>query len=178
MSFNLLVSCPRGKESMARSELTYFLLDLGDNASRIYKTRFSGLLEASTSLDPFTVVDRARQEALENPWNFRYITKMVPIEKVVSTNLNDITRAARELENELSQCDSFRVTVVRRGSILEGEKIISEVASLFSQSVNLESPSCVLLIEVVGELTGVTVLRKPVFSLQRTVNGMERLTKV
>ncbi len=178
MSFNLLISCPRGKESMARSELAYFLSDLGDSAPRISKTKFSGLLEASTSLDPLMVIERAREEALENPWNFRYITKMVPIEKVVSTNLKEIAKAAKELENELSKCESFRVTVAKRGSSLEGDRIISEVASLFPQRVDLENPSCVLLIEVVGELTGITVLKKPVFSLQRTINGMERITKI
>ncbi|HEV51384.1 MAG TPA: RNA methyltransferase [Thermoprotei archaeon] len=178
MSFNLLVSCPRGKESMARSELAYFLSDLGDNAPRISKTRFSGLLEAFTSLDPFIVVERAKEEALENPWNFRYVTKIVPIEKVVSTNLDEITKAARELENELSKCESFRVTVVKRDSSLEGNRVVSEVASLSSQRVDLKNPSCVFLIEVVGEVTGIAILKKSVFSLQRTINGVERITKI
>jgi len=178
MSFNLLISCPRGKESMARSELAYFLSDLGDSGPRIYKTKFSGLLEASTSLDPFIVIDKAREEALENPWNFRYVTKIIPIEKVVHTSLDEIVKAVKEMENELSNCESFRVTVVRRGSSLEGDEIIDGLASLFSKRVSLENPSCVLLIEVVGELTGIAILRKPVFSLQRTINGTERITKV
>ncbi|MGC8601114.1 MAG: hypothetical protein ACP5LS_01630 [Thermoprotei archaeon] len=178
MPFNLLASCPRGKEPMAKSELAYFLAELGDGNPTISRTKFSGLLEVSTSLDPFEVVSKAKEEALSNPWNFRYVTKLVPIAKVVRSDLNEIVSAVKEIANGLSNCESFRVTLVKRGTSLNGDEIVHQVASMFSLRVSLENPSCVILIEVVGEFTGIAILRKPVFSLQRIINGSENITKI
>lgn len=176
--FNLLVSCPRGKEAMAKAEASAFLSDLGDTSPAIWRTRFSGLLYGRTSLDPFDVVRKARQEALENPWEFRYVTKLVPVGSTCKASTQDLVATAARLRDQISRCRTFRITLSKRGCDLTADQVISSIAPLFSTKVDLENPECVLLIEVIGQEAGISVITEPVFSLQRCVNGNEKLIKI
>jgi len=178
MDFNLLISCPRGKEPKAKSEAAYFISNLGDEGVAILKTRFSGLLTGKTSLDPFLVVKKAREDALNNPWDFRYVTKMVPISKVCNSDTNTIGLAIVDLLPNLKSCNSFRITVIKRGSNLDSKNLIDSLASLLSIPVNLKNPSCVILVEVLGEYTGISIIAEPIFSIQRSVNASESLVKI
>ena len=158
-NYNLLVGCPRERERAARSEVQYFIGDLlGDSDLRIFRTPISGLLAALTSLDPFEVVHRLREFALENAYQFRFAIRFTPLERCVSSTLDEIVRATEELCQKIGDDESFRVTVRRRHTELENMEVVTAAAAVVSRRVDLDNPDKTVWIEIVGEWAGVSVL--------------------
>lgn len=153
------MGCPREREHAARSEVQYFVGDLlDDHGLVITGIPASGLLTCSTTIDPFLVVHRLSSFALENPYQFRFSTRFTPVECCVPSTIDDIMAAAGELKSKIGASESFRVTVRHRRTALDSMKVVRSVAGLISQRVDLKKPDKTVWIEIVGDLTGVTVL--------------------
>jgi tRNA acetyltransferase TAN1 len=160
-NYNLLVGCPRERERAAKSEVQYFIGDLLEDAElKVYRTPISGLLAALTTLDPFDVIHRLREFALENAHQFRFAIRFTPIERCVSTSLEEIVKATEELSTKIEENDSFRVTVRRRHTDLENMEVVTAAAAVIPRRVDLDQPDKTVWIEIVGEWTGVTVLNQ------------------
>ena len=157
--FNLIVSCARGLENDACSEIWFLLGEIGDKDPKVETTEVSGLIVAKTSLDPFQAVRKLREMLRKSPEEFRYILKVVPIERVVRTRLELIEQAATELSRKIGEDETFRVTVEKRHSELPTKEIIEAAARRVDRKVNLEKPDRILLIEVMGRLTGISVIK-------------------
>jgi len=158
--FNLLVSTPRGLEHDACSELWFLLGEVGDERAEVETTPVKGLIWAKTALDPFEVVKRFRQLLAERPEEFRVIQRVIPIERVVRTDLAEIARAAQELAlTKIEPGEKFRITVEKRHTQLGSMDIIKAVAEGIDRPVDLKNPDKIVLIEVVGGLTGISVIR-------------------
>jgi len=96
--FNLIITTLRGTERQACSEMNYLLKDeLGDPKPLIEKTGIRGLLIAKISLDPLEVIEKLRKMIHEYPYRLRYALRVIPIQKVVDTNLDEIRRVSLEL---------------------------------------------------------------------------------
>ncbi|MFW9832393.1 MAG: THUMP domain-containing protein [Candidatus Thorarchaeota archaeon] len=157
--YNLLVSCPRDRERAATSEIRYFIGDLLEDADlKVSRTPISGLLACKTSLDPFEVVQRLREFAVENPYQFRFAIKFTPIEECVESDMDKIVEATERLLPKIGEDESFRVTVRRRHTELENMEVVKAVAEVIPRKVNLDSPDKTVLVEIVGEWTGVSIL--------------------
>jgi len=157
--FNLIVSCARGLENDACSEIWFLLGEIGDKDPKVETTEVSGLIVAKTSLDPFQAVRKLREMLRKSPEEFRYILKVVPIERVVRTRLELIEQAATELSRKIGEDETFRVTVEKRHSELPTKEIIEAAARRVDRKVNLEKPDRIVLIEVMGRLTGISVIK-------------------
>jgi len=157
--FNLLATTSRGNEDEACSELWYLLNEVGDSAPTVEKTGVAGLIAAKTALNPFEVIEKFRQILRERPYEFRYTLRVIPIEKVVRTDLGEIRRAAAELSTKIAPNESYRVTVEKRFTETSTKDIIEAATSNIERKVNLENPNKILLIEVVGGLTGLAVIK-------------------
>jgi tRNA acetyltransferase TAN1 len=96
-NFNLLATTSRGTEDYACSELSYLLGEICDSAPNVGKTGVSGLIAAKTAFDPFDVIEKLREILHERPYEFRYTLRIIPIEKVVRTDLGEIQIAAKAL---------------------------------------------------------------------------------
>ncbi len=139
----------------------YFIGDLlGDPELRVAHTHISGLLACKTSLDPFDVVHRLREFALENAYQFRFAIRFTPLEECVDSNLEDIVEATQRLLPKIGEDESFRVTVRRRHTELENMQVVTAVAAEIPRRVNLDAPDKTILVEVVGDWTGLSVIDK------------------
>jgi len=157
--FNLLATTSRGNEDEACSELWYLLGEIGDSAPTVDKTGVAGLVAAKTAFNPFEVIEKLRKILRERPYEFRYTLRIIPIEKVVRTDLGEIQRAATELSSKIGKNETFRVTVEKRFTETSTKDIIEAAAANIEREVNLNNPDKVILIEVVGGLTGVSVIK-------------------
>ncbi len=157
--FNLLATTSRGNEGDACSELWYLLEEIGDSTPIVEKTGVSGLIAAKTAPNPFEVVDNFRKILRERPYEFRYTLRIIPIEKVIRTDLGEIKRIATELSSRIGENETFRVTVEKRFTETPSQNIIEAAAANIKREVNLKNPDKILLIEVVGELTGISVIK-------------------
>lgn len=157
--YNLLVACPRDRERAAKSEVRYFVGDLLEDPDlKVSHTHISGLLACKTSLNPFDVVHGLREFALENAYQFRFAIRFTPIEECVDSKIEDIVEATRRLLPKIGEDESFRVTVRRRHTELENMDVVTAVAAEIPRKVNLDEPDKIVLVEIVGEWTGLSVL--------------------
>jgi tRNA acetyltransferase TAN1 len=156
--FNLLVSTPRMLENEACSEIWFLLGEIGDNESIVERSEVIGLIVAKTALDPFKVIQEFRRLLKERPEEFRFTLRVVPIEFVVATRLEDIVKASLELSKRIKENETFRVTVEKRHTNLSSKEIIEAVAEGITQKVDLLKPDKIVLIEILGGLTGVSVV--------------------
>jgi tRNA acetyltransferase TAN1 len=157
--FNLLATTARGNEEDACSEIWYLIGEIGDPTVKVEKTGITGLIAAKTAFNPFDVIQKFRQMLEERPYEFRYTLRIIPIEKVVRTDLHEIEQAVTELAAKIAKDETFRVTVEKRFTTTQTKDIIDAAASNIERPVNLNNPDKVVLIEVVGGLTGVSIVK-------------------
>ncbi len=158
--FNLLATTSRGNERPMCNELLYLLKEeLGDAQAETSKTKIRGLIVAKTTLDPCAVIEKLRAILKERPYEFRYALRILPIERVVPTDLEEIKRATAELAARIGENETFRVTVEKRFTTLHSKDLIEAAASDIKRKVDLENPDRILLIEVLGALTGLSLLK-------------------
>jgi len=157
--FNLLVTTTRGNEDNACSEVWYLLKEIGDEKAEVDRTGVSGLIAVKTSLNPFEVITKFREILKERPYEFRYSLRIIPIEKVVKTRVEEIQKAAEELASKIGENETFRITVEKRFTEISTRDVIEAAASKIERKVNLERPDKILLIEIIGGLTGISVIR-------------------
>jgi tRNA acetyltransferase TAN1 len=158
--FNLLISTSRRNERNACSEIWYLLKEVGDKTSEAAATGIIGLTVAKTSLDPKEVVRKLRDIVREKPWEIKYVLKVVPVEKLVPATIEDISKATIQLSEQIHEGEKFRVTVEKRRSNLSSREVIEAVAKNVKRKVDLENPDRIMLIEIVGQKAGVSVLER------------------
>jgi len=156
--FNLIVSTSRFREEEAQNEILDLLDMFGDPEAEAEITEVKGLLLAQTALDPFAVIDELKELVASEPWQVRYILRVLPIEVVVPTELDMIRHAAKELAAKIDK-DSFRITVEKRHSPLESIEVIKAIAGEIESKVDLENPGWVVLVQILGGQTGVSVIK-------------------
>jgi tRNA acetyltransferase TAN1 len=158
--FNLLATTSRGNERQMCSELSYLLKEeLGDSAPVVGKTGVRGLVAAKTSLNPREVIEKFRAILQERPYEFRYALRIIPVERVVPTDLDEVKRVAEELAANIGENETFRVTVEKRFTSVHSRDFIEAAAADIDRKVDLKNPDKILLIEVVGGVTGVSLIK-------------------
>ncbi len=169
--FNLITTCQRNREFFASRDLESILMDLGDESPVIWKSGISGVILAYTSLNPLEVPYMMRSLLRENPWMFREIKRVIPIEYNVDSDLEKYSALAEEIEGRIPEEASYKVEVRRRYTELDRMDIINAFASRIRRKVSLDNPDYVVLVEILGPKTGVS-LTKPdgVLSVEREVS--------
>ncbi len=158
--FNLLISTRRGEEKDACSEAWYLLREIGDSEASVDTTPVRGLIVAKTSLSPFEAVEKLRKLLAERPEEFRYTLKIIPIQKVVKTDLDEIKKVSKELSAQIGLDEKFRVSVEKRHSEIDRMEVVKAAAEEIDRKVDLKNPDKILLIEILGNLTGVSVVKE------------------
>jgi tRNA acetyltransferase TAN1 len=149
----------RGNERQMVYELAFLLKEAGDPEPKVTKTGIRGLVVAKTALDPVETVQKFRITLAEKPFEFRYSLRIIPIQKVVGTNLEEIKAAATELTSKMTPNETFRVTVEKRFTSIHSRDLIEAVATDVPNRVNLDKPDRVLLVEVLGGYTGIALIK-------------------
>ncbi|MGC9116665.1 MAG: THUMP domain-containing protein [Conexivisphaera sp.] len=158
--FNLIFTTYRGGERRALMEMKRFLMEVGDGAPDIEVTGFPGLLLARSTADPFALIDHLYEVVRTEPWRMRAVLRVIPIEATARASVEDIARAVGPLSSKIGAEETYRVEVEKRGSALSGREVIDAVAASIPRKVRLESPDWTVLVEIVEDRAGVSVLRE------------------
>jgi len=156
--FNLLVSTSRGNERNTCSEMWYLIGEAGDRTAVVERTQMIGLVVARTKIEPVTAIDRLRSLLLERPWEFRYTLKVTPITGTVASDPKEIADLAAKLSEIMKKDEKYRITVEKRRTSISGRALIEAVAERIDREVDLDEPDKIVLIQIVGEITGVSVI--------------------
>ena len=166
---NLIVTCARHLENETEEELKNILNEFGDSEAEITITKMSGILTCQTSLDPIETVRKLREIILDEPWSIRYCLRIIPIQETVKTELSEIETKITELSDRVFPDETYRISIEKRNSDISGQEIISKIAKKFQNKVSLEFPDKIVLIEILENITGISILKKSdVLSLEKT----------
>jgi tRNA acetyltransferase TAN1 len=158
--FNLIITTLRGLESQLCSETEYLLTEeLGETEPIIEKSEIRGLIVAKISLDPLKVVRKLRAIIHEYPYKIRYALRIIPIQKVIVTNLEEIRQVSTDFTRLIPEKSTFRITVEKRYTSIHTKDFIEAAASTVKRKVDLVNPDFILLIEVLGDLTGISLIK-------------------
>ena len=156
---NLIITCPRHFEDEANEEISRILKEFGDQEPKVTITNLPGILTARTSLDPINIIEKIRDKILDEPWSIRYCFRIIPIQNSCQTNVREIVDKIQNMIGVLKPHESYRITIEKRNSKILSDELISEIAKNIPNKVCLDNPDWVILIEIIGDKTGVSVLR-------------------
>ena len=165
---NLLVTCARNLETETKNEIGKILDDIGDQESEVLNVGMRGILMVNTSIEPSKIIDWVKDKVVEEPWLIRYCLRMIPIQSVTETDMSKITKDVIKLKDVIQQNDSYRITIEKRNTDMSSTEIITEIAKIFPNKVSLNQPDWIILIEILGNKTGVSILKEnEIFSLDK-----------
>jgi len=160
-------------EPETKEEIGRILEELGDSESKILITSMSGILTAETGLDPFMVIKKIQESIIDEPWSIRYCLRIIPIQIVSETKLEDIERKISELVELIPKEDSYRISIEKRNSDISSKELITKVAGKIKNKVSLENPDKIVQIEILGAKTGISILTKSdILSVEKTKRSL------
>jgi tRNA acetyltransferase TAN1 len=167
--FNLIATTDKINESRACSELWMLLKATGDESPTVDRSFIRGIVVGRTSVTPDAVACRLSMDLRSNPKNYNSLYRIIPVQRIIETSTEKIVEAAKGLATVMRPDDSFRVTFEKRRVGLSSHEIIDVVASHFDQRVDLENPDWVILIETMGKITGVSIVKpSQIMNVQKT----------
>lgn len=166
---NLIITCARHLEPETEEEISNILEEFGDSDAKISITKMSGILTAETKLEPIEVVRKIKEMLLDEPWSIRYCLRIIPIQKIIETEIKEIEKMSTYISEKISDGETYKISIEKRNSDLSSQEIISKIANKIENKVSLDFPDKVVLIEILGNKTGISILKKTdVLSVEKT----------
>ena len=170
---NLIVTCARNLEGETEDELIDILDEFGDSDVKISVSNMSGIITVQTKLDPIDVVRKMKKMLLDEPWSIRYCLRVIPIQKTIETKINEIEKIILSMSDKIEEKESYKILIEKRNSDISSKEIITKVANKIKNKVSLDFPDKVILIEILGIVTGISVLKNSdILSLEKTKRSM------
>ena len=155
----LLITTGKGKERQAIEEVVNILFEYDSEAYGV-KTVFDGVVLVYTSLDPKFALNVVKKKPTS------VIFKVVPLEACVKTSLESIVHKGLELARKyISEGDTFIVDCIRRGRLVQSSVVVERalgkiIAEKLGGIVSFKNPKYIVRVEIVGEITGISVLKR------------------
>jgi tRNA acetyltransferase TAN1 len=122
-----------------------------------------------TIIEPSKIIDWVRSKIVEEPWLIRYCLRIIPIQSITETNMDKIKQNVIKLKDSIQKNDSYRITIEKRNTSISTNEIITEIAKIFPNKVSLNKPDLIVLIEILGDKTGISILKdSELFSLDKS----------
>ena len=170
---NLIITCARHLEEDTEEELRDILDELGDSEIEVSISDMSGILTAQTKLEPIEVVKKMKEMLLDQPWSIRYCLRIIPIQKVIETKIELIERAISNISNQILDGETYRILIEKRNSDISSKEIITKIAHEIKNKVSLDFPDKIILIEILGGMTGISILKEAdILSIEKTKRSM------
>ena len=170
---NLIITCARHLEEDTEEELRDILDELGDSEIEVSISDMSGILTAQTKLDPIEVVKKMKEMLLDQPWSIRYCLRIIPIQKVIETKIEVIEMTISSILNQILDRETYRILIEKRNSDISSKEIITKIAHEIKNKVSLDFPDKIILIEILGGMTGISILKEvDILSIEKTKRSM------
>ncbi|MFX1509823.1 MAG: THUMP domain-containing protein [Promethearchaeota archaeon] len=160
--FNLLLSCRRFQEAESCQELRRIMEDEPELGVLEWckLTGITCLVAAKLEGDAHAFVTRLGQLVKKMPWVVRDLLKIHPIDLVVESSLEAIRKGSKELAKKMAPTASFRINLNRRDTKLDRDTLLHKIAIQFPGKVDLEEYDWVIMVEILGPITGLALLRE------------------
>lgn len=176
MEYNLLATTDGITQGQACSELWMNLRQIGDEKPKVNRSRVRGLIQGKTSIPTIEAIHRLRAHMTENPDRYKMVYRIIPILAWVPTELDKLVEEVHNQAKVIQENETFRITLEKRRTELRSKDVIEAVALDIDREVNLSQPDWVILIEIMGKETGISVI-KPGDILNTQKEKYELMTK-
>ncbi|HEV2226631.1 MAG TPA: THUMP domain-containing protein [Nitrososphaerales archaeon] len=164
---NLIVTSAKGLEARASAEFKEIALLSGIRKLTIDRSAYDGVIEVNVE-NPKPLLNFITDFVRSEPFKVRFIMRIIPVDKVVDTKINAIVKAVKELSSVIGPAETFRITIEARDSPYSEKELIDAIADAVDRKVNLDSPDKIVLLEVFGEYSGVSVISpREIVSIQK-----------
>ncbi|MDG6909616.1 MAG: THUMP domain-containing protein [Nitrososphaerota archaeon] len=147
----------KGLEAKASAELKEIALLSGIRKVVIDRSAYDGIIEVDVE-NPKALMSFLTDFVRTEPFRVRYILRVIPIDRVVDTKEEEIVKAVKELASTIGPGETFRITIEARDSPYSDKELIDALADAVDRKVSLDSPDKIVLLEIFGEYSGVSVI--------------------
>ncbi|MFX1544950.1 MAG: THUMP domain-containing protein [Promethearchaeota archaeon] len=172
MSF--LISSQRTFERDALSEAYYVISDILGYNVRPLRSRVPGLsiLRLNEDINPIKVIEDI-QNYIQIKGPLVACLKVVPLELLIKTDLLQITENAVSLAKEkILPTNSWKIYVKKRQTTLRTIQVVETIAEKINWGmVNLSTPDFEIRIEIVRDLTGISVMKPNSYLSMARITG-------
>ena len=123
----------------------------------IDRSAYDGVIEVDVE-NPKALMSFITEFVRSEPFKVRYIMRIIPVDKVVDTKVDDVVRAVKELAPAIGPGETFRITIEARDSPYKDRELIDAIADAVDREVDLDSPDKVVLLQIFGEYAGISVI--------------------
>jgi tRNA acetyltransferase TAN1 len=155
---NLILTSQKGSEAKASAEFKEIALQHGIRKLHVEKSDFDGVLEVDIE-NPRDFVAFLRDYVRSEPFRVHFVQRVIPVDLVVDTTLEQIKEAARTLGQEIGESETFKIDIDERDSPYTRKQLIDVIADVVERKVDLESPDKVLQLEILGEYSALCIAR-------------------
>lgn len=168
---NLILTSQKGSEAKASAEFKEIALQHGIRKLHVEKSDFDGVLEVDIE-NPRDFVAFLRDYVRSEPFRVHFVQRVIPVDLVVDTTLEQIKEAAKTLGAEIGESESFKIDIDERDSPYTRKQLIDVIADVVERKVDLESPDKVLQLEILGEYSALCIARPDeIVSITRLKRG-------
>lgn len=154
-------------EAKASAEFKEIALLSGIRKLVIDRSAYDGIIEVDVE-DPKALLSFITDYVRSEPFRVHFVLRIIPIDRVVDTEVAEIVKAVKELSSAIGPGETFRVTIEARDSPYSDRELIDALADAVDRKVNLEAPDKVILLEIFGEYAGVSVISpNEIISIQK-----------
>jgi tRNA acetyltransferase TAN1 len=122
--------------------------------------------------DPKSLLSFITDYVRSEPFRVRFILRVIPVNRVVDTKVEEIVEAVKELSDSIGPGETFRITIEARDSPYSDKQLIDALGDAVDRDVDLDSPDKVVLLEILGEYAGVSVISpNDIVSIQKLKRG-------
>ena len=158
--YNVLVTYHPNQKAHAQEEVAIVLRDAGIRLEDMIESIVPGLLHLRVEGDGRSQMRKLRDFALRFPEVFRHTHRWTPIEQWLRSTPEAMTSGARELGARIGEDERWKLSLNKR--LYEGAGTRDLVRLLTDQidagPVDLEEPEKVLVVEIVGEYAGFSLI--------------------
>ncbi len=159
--FNILVTYDLNQSVFAEKEVKRNLEEIGVQLEEIQKTSVDGIFGLVVEGDSKQAVASLKSLCQEDPNLFIHTYHWVPIERWVPATEEEMERAASELGEGIQENEGWMMHLHKRHHGGHSQDLIKKLTDPINRgSVNLKSPDKILVVEILGDSAGLSLLRK------------------
>ncbi|MBI4018083.1 MAG: THUMP domain-containing protein [Candidatus Aenigmarchaeota archaeon] len=158
MKANLLVTYEPAHRSRAMQEVRLLLEEI-DEKAEFEESDSEGVFLLSVS-DSKHVVRRLAGLCNDDPEKFKYTQRWVPLEKWVSSDVEQIATALAEMNDRIDDGEKWKMDLAKRGydSLSTTELIKRLTESIDKPKVDLKNPDKIVKVEILGSKAAIALL--------------------
>ena len=158
MDYNILATTEKITMSGASSQLWMNLRAIGDPEPKVNRSRIKGIVTAETTLDPIEAIIKLREHMTQDTRRYDKLFRVFPVVAKVPSTIEAIVEEVVKQAVIIEEGQKYRITLEKRDTEFRSLEIIGPVAMAIEREVDLTNPDWVVLIEMMGKMTGVSVM--------------------